>query len=117
VKQILDNEIYLLIKYIKSVLWRVAKLLSYTEDARCLKVNHENAIGLHTRDNGWGKTYILPKTYVSITALRNFPFFSLFRTSHNSNLRTTLTTQNTTENYTVLSPMQKTLLHLNQMYF
>jgi hypothetical protein len=27
-----------LIKYIKSVLWRVAKLLSYIEDARCLKV-------------------------------------------------------------------------------
>jgi len=33
-----DNEIYLLIKYIKSVLWRVAKRLSYVEDARCLKV-------------------------------------------------------------------------------
>ena len=31
-----DNEIYLLIKYIKSVLWRVAKPLSYIEDARCL---------------------------------------------------------------------------------
>jgi len=27
-----------LIKYIKSVLWRVAKCLSYTEEARCLKV-------------------------------------------------------------------------------
>ena len=35
-----DNEIYLLIKYIKSVLWRVAKRLSYIEDARCLKVNN-----------------------------------------------------------------------------
>ena len=34
-----DNEIYLLIKYIKSVLWRVAKRLSYKQDARCLKVN------------------------------------------------------------------------------
>ena len=33
-----DNEIYLLIKYIKSVLWRVAKRLFYIEDARCLKV-------------------------------------------------------------------------------
>ena len=32
------NEIYLLIKYIKSVLWRVAKRLSYIEDAWCLKV-------------------------------------------------------------------------------
>ena len=28
-----------MIKYIKSVLWRVAKLLSYIEDAWCLKVN------------------------------------------------------------------------------
>ena len=39
VKQISDNEIYLLIKYIKSVLLRVAKGLSYVEDARCLKIN------------------------------------------------------------------------------
>ena len=39
VKQISDNEIYFLIKYIKSVLWRVAKRLSYIEVARCLKVN------------------------------------------------------------------------------
>ena len=29
----------MLVKYIKSVLLRVAKRLSYTEDARCLKVN------------------------------------------------------------------------------
>jgi len=35
-----DNEIYLLIKYIKSVLWTVAKCLSYIEEARCLKVNN-----------------------------------------------------------------------------
>ena len=39
VKQISDNEIYVLIKYTKSVLWRVAKCLSYIEEARCLKVN------------------------------------------------------------------------------
>ena len=38
VKQISDNEIYLFIKYIKSVLWRVTKRLSYIEGARCLKV-------------------------------------------------------------------------------
>ena len=41
VKQISDNEIYLLIKYIKSILWRVAKCLSYIEEAQCLKVNYE----------------------------------------------------------------------------
>jgi len=33
----------LLIKYIKSVLWRVAKRLSYTEDAWCLKVKEKKA--------------------------------------------------------------------------
>ena len=38
VKQISDNVIYLLIKYVKSILWRVAKCLSYIEEARCLKV-------------------------------------------------------------------------------
>jgi hypothetical protein len=38
VKQISDNAIYMLIKHKKSVLWRVAKRLSYKEDARCLKV-------------------------------------------------------------------------------
>jgi len=40
VKQISDNDIYLLIKYKKSVLWRAAKRLSYIEDAQCLKVNN-----------------------------------------------------------------------------
>ena len=30
---------YLLIKHIKSILWRVVKRLSYIEDARCVKVN------------------------------------------------------------------------------
>ena len=44
VKQISGNEIYLLIKYIESILWRVAKLLSYIEDARCLKVNEFLAV-------------------------------------------------------------------------
>ena len=39
IPQISDNEMYLLIKYIKSVLWRVSKCLSYIEEARCLKVN------------------------------------------------------------------------------
>jgi len=36
----------LLIKYIKSVLWRVAKCLSYTEEARCLKVNQSRSINI-----------------------------------------------------------------------
>jgi len=39
----------LLIKYIKSVLWRAEKCLSYIEEARCLKVNpaHLNPTVLH----------------------------------------------------------------------
>jgi len=44
VKQISDNEIYLLIKCITSVRWRVAKRLSYIQDAWCLKVNRSNDI-------------------------------------------------------------------------
>jgi hypothetical protein len=39
VKQMSDNEIYLLIMYIKIVLWRVAKRLSCIVYARCLRVN------------------------------------------------------------------------------
>ena len=46
VKQISDNEIYLLIKYTKSVLWRAAKRLSYIEDARCLKFLFKNNLNL-----------------------------------------------------------------------
>ena len=46
VKQISDIEIYLLIKYMKSVLWKVAKRLSYIEDARCLKLNITELKGL-----------------------------------------------------------------------
>ena len=49
VKQISDNEIYSLIKYIKSILWRVAKRLSYIEDARCLKVKHSNIPAIFAR--------------------------------------------------------------------
>ena len=48
VKQISDNEIYLLIKYIKSVLWRVAKCLSYIEEAWCLKVKRMCRVFLRT---------------------------------------------------------------------
>ena len=54
VKQISDNEIYLLIKYIKSLLWRVAKCLSYTEDARCLKVKYKMDTGRSLK--GFGHT-------------------------------------------------------------
>ena len=44
VKQISDNEIHLLIKYIKSILWRVVKCLSYIEEARCLKVKQSTEL-------------------------------------------------------------------------
>ena len=44
-----DNGIYLLIKYIKSVLWRVAKRLSFIEDARCLKVKKVTVLQLNNK--------------------------------------------------------------------
>ena len=44
VKKISDNEIYFLIKYIKNVLWRVVKRLSYIQDARCLKVKKKTEL-------------------------------------------------------------------------
>ena len=37
-QKISGNEIYLLIKYIKSFLWRAAKRMSYIQDARCLNI-------------------------------------------------------------------------------
>ena len=49
VKQISFNEIHLLIKYIKSVLWGLAKRLSYIEDARCLKVKRQIGLQLLTQ--------------------------------------------------------------------
>jgi len=63
VKQISDNEIYLSIKYIKSVLWGVAKHLSYIEDARCLKVkpNHESQATLFDFFTRRYKQQISPK--------------------------------------------------------
>jgi hypothetical protein len=56
VKQISDNEIYLLIKYIKSVLWRVAKQPSYIEDARCLKVKTSLSFVTHIQNQWKTKT-------------------------------------------------------------
>ena len=56
VKQISDNEIYLLIKYIKSVHWRVAKFLSYIEEARCLKVNRVHIQYVIKRGTLWVTT-------------------------------------------------------------
>ena len=62
VKQISDNEIYLLIKYIKSVLWRVAKRLSYIEDARYLKVKASTLCNGNMVDSGvgGGEGFVLP---------------------------------------------------------
>ena len=65
-KQISDNEIYLLIEYIKSVLWRVVKRLSYKQDARCLNVNMKL---LSQRQFSAIVTYIIfctSKTYIPL---------------------------------------------------
>jgi len=57
VKQISDNEIYLLIKYIKNVLFRVAKRLSYIEDAQCLNVKESHASPHHRSEVALCKDY------------------------------------------------------------
>ena len=41
-----------MIKYVKSVLWRVAKRLSYKEEVRCLKVKARPRVD-HTPLNTW----------------------------------------------------------------
>ena len=43
-----------MIKYIKSVLWRVAKRLSYIEDARCLKVRQDATNVYGGGERRWG---------------------------------------------------------------
>ena len=65
VEQISHNEIYLLIKYIKSVLWRVAKRLSYIEEARCLKVI--SVVWLHIL---WGSCWCM---YVALFGMKLLP--------------------------------------------
>jgi len=49
------SEIYLLIKYIKSVLWRVAERLSYIEDAWCLKVRERRGYS-HLKEEALDRT-------------------------------------------------------------
>jgi len=58
----------LLIKYIKSVLWRVAKCLSYIEEARCVKVKEprtKSNLYLTVRTKHWFQQCVctLKKTY------------------------------------------------------
>ena len=64
VKQISENEIYLLIKYTESVLWTVAKRLSYIEDARCLKVKDNLHIGHLCSKSSFG---LQPLAYISFS--------------------------------------------------
>ena len=73
VKQMSYNEIYLLIKYIKNVLWMVAKRLSYTEDARCLKVKF----------NRWRRKLTL--VYATRTNEVHWAIYNCIHTFHTSN--------------------------------
>jgi len=45
----------MLIKYIKSVLWKVAKRLFYVEGARCLKVNNGHSVTSAYTNNSHGE--------------------------------------------------------------
>ena len=78
VKQISDNEIYLFIKYRKSVLWRVAKCLSYTEDARCLKVKAAGCL-VHGSTASNLKSYSLCSSSTAVIShTHNTPGFNLW---------------------------------------
>ena len=50
----------MLIKYIKSVLWRVAKCLSYIEEARCLKVKEMEPSATEQESSQQGKNSCNP---------------------------------------------------------
>jgi len=63
-----DNEIYLLIKYIKSVLWRVVKRLSYIEDAWYLKVNVRKSFLQHFST----KDILLHVVFIRLCSLPTF---------------------------------------------
>ena len=58
-----------MIKYIKSVLWTVAKRLSYIEEARCLKVNIIPTISKRPPPTRVAPSSILTLVFVSIRLL------------------------------------------------
>jgi len=64
VKQIPDNEIYLLFKYIRNNLWRAAKRLSYTEDAWCPNDNNTEPHDEKTMYNTGSTSSVANKVYV-----------------------------------------------------
>ena len=53
----------MLIKYTKSVLWRVAKRLSYIEEARCLKVKQSTEVERKQKPLERNKNYTKYKIY------------------------------------------------------
>ena len=81
VKQISGNEIYLLVKYIKRVLWRVAKRLTCIEDARCLKVN-ETAIYLAViigfLGNLWSRSSVIMVIFTSTLKMKTDNYSETF---------------------------------------
>ena len=72
VKQISDNEIYLLVKYIKSVLWRVANCLSYIEEAQCLKVNFLEPSGPLQACNGTALPFTVKHSFFNVYITKMF---------------------------------------------
>ena len=81
VKQISDYEIYLLIKYIKSVLWRVVKRLSHIENARCLKVNAFQMMATGLSNN----TTCRSTTKVVTNTTQHHVYYSLIRSKERLN--------------------------------
>ena len=64
----------MLIKYIKSVLWRVAKCLSYIEEARCLKVKSSARSNTVNNTARYCNLTILLLAFIYICSLELFIF-------------------------------------------
>jgi hypothetical protein len=78
-----------LIKYIKSVLWRVVKRLSYIEDARCLKFKPSPSVGNSTTllsSNPW-PYHCFDLTQLSYCLNMNILAVKDFRLFQNANVR------------------------------
>jgi hypothetical protein len=66
-----------LIKYIKSVLWRVAKCLFYIEEARCLKVKYYECVPVYMPElSVMNITSFLRRIILSRVSCLTVPYFS-----------------------------------------
>ena len=82
-----------MIKYIKSVLWRVAKCLSYIEEARCLKVSNKQPTAGQSDTTSeeqqkgakFAKAHVTDMDPLILPAHKTLPFIDRRAISHSKN--------------------------------